>query len=168
MLGIPPSAHVPAAVQRRGSTPERKHRAWALVLSALGTVAIAALFFAPGVIIDLSVLVLGLVLLGAFLVRPHGSSLRVGALVFLLVAMMTTGALKGAWLVSNLPSPNDHGSPLPYPFIAAVTPMAVLIAAFSVRKSSLSLTNKIIRIATIGVLVGFLPWLFLAMTGIAD
>ena len=111
---------------------------------------------------------LGLVLLGAFLVRPHGSSLGAGALVFLLVAIMTTGGLKAAWLVNNLPSPNDHSSPLLYPFVAAVAPLAVLIAAFSVRGSSLSLTTKVARVATIGVLAGILPWLFLVMTGIAD
>lgn len=168
MLGIPPSAHAPTAAERRGGTPQRKHRAWAIVLAVLGMVAIATLFGAPGVIVDLSVLVLGLVLLGASLVRPHGSSFRAGILVFLLVALVTTGILKAAWLVNNLPSTNDHSSPLPYPFVAAIAPMAVLIAAFSVRRSSLSLTNKVIRIATIGLLAGFLPWLFLTMTGIAD
>ncbi len=168
MLGTPPSDHVPPGAPRSGGTPERKHGAWALVLSALGMVAIAALFGAPGVIVDLSALVLGLVLFGALLVRPHGSSLRAGILVFLLVALVVTGILKAAWLVNNLPSTSDRSSPLPYPFVAAIAPMAVLIAAFSMRRSPLSLTHKVIRVATIGLLAGSLPWLFLTMTGIAD
>jgi len=130
-------------------------------------VAIAVLFGAPGVIVDLSVLVLGLVLVGASLVRADGSS-GAGILVFLLVALVTIGILKTAWLVNNLPSTNDRSSPLPYPFVAAIAPMAVLIAAFSVRRSSISLTHKVIRVATVGLLAGFLPWLFLMMTGIAD
>jgi hypothetical protein len=131
-------------------------------------VAIAALFGAPGIIVDAFVLVLGLVFVGASLVHTHGSSLRAGILVFLLVALVTTGVLKAAWLVNNLPSTNDHSSPLPYPFVAAIAPLAVLIAAFSVRRSSLSLTHKVTRVATIGLVAGFLPWLFLTMTGIAD
>jgi hypothetical protein len=131
-------------------------------------IASAALFGAPGVVVDLSVLVLGLVLLGASLARTHGSSLRAGILVFLLLALVATGILKAAWLVNNLPSTNDHSSPLPYPFVAAVAPTAVLITAYSVRRSSFSLTNRVIRVATIGLLAGFLPWLFLTMTGIAD
>lgn len=167
MFGMPPNAHSPTKAPSKEGTSDRTHWTWALVLSALGMAVIAALFLAPGVI-DLSVLVLGLVLLGAFLVRPHGSSLRAGSLVFLLVAIVTTSSVKAAWLVNNLPSPNDHSSPLPYPFVAAVAPLAVLIASFSVRRSSLSLTNKVIRVATIGLLAGFLPWLFLVMTGVAD
>ena len=168
MLGIPPSPYAPIAPQRRRGTPERKHKAWVFVLMALGLVAVAAFFGAPGAIIELSIPVLGLSLLGASLVRPGGGSLRAGILVFLLVAVVTTGALKAAWLVNNLPSMNDHGSPLPYPFVAALAPMTVLIATFSLRGSSLSLTKKVIRVATIGLLVGFLPWLLLMMTGIAD
>ena len=109
MLGIPPSAYTPGAPYRRRA-PLRRHRAWALVLSTLGVVAMAALLSAPGAIVDLSVLVLGLVLLSAFLVRPPGGSVWAGLLIFLLVALLTTGILKAAWLVGNLPTTNDHTS----------------------------------------------------------
>jgi hypothetical protein len=131
-------------------------------------VALGALFSAPGAIVDLSILVVGLALLGASLIRPEGGSVRAGILVFLLVAIVTSGILKAVWLVNNLPSTNDHSSPLPYPFVAAIAPLTVLITALSVRKPPLSLTKKVIRVATIGLLAGFLPWLLLTMTGIAD
>jgi hypothetical protein len=170
MLGIPPSDHAPTAAQRSGDSPKGTYRVrvWPLILSALGMIAIAAVFGASGVLVDLLALVLGLVLLGTSLVRPHGTSLRAGILVFLLVALLATGILKVAWLVNNLPSPNGHSSPLPYVFVAAIAPVAVGITALSVRRSPLSLTNKVIRVSTVGLLVGFLPWLILMMTGIAD
>ena len=135
---------------------------------ALGIVAMAALFVVPGIVVDLTVLVLGLVLLGASMVRPHVGSVRAVMLVLMLMALVTSGITKAAWLVNNLPTRNDPSSPLPYPFVAAIAPLAVLIATILVRRSSLSLTNKVIRVATIGLLAGFLPWLFLTMTGIAD
>jgi len=170
MLGNPLITEASTDLQGRGRTPKGKHRAraWLLSLMALFMIVGVVLFGAPGVIVELSVLVLGLSLLGASVVRTHGTSLRAGILVFLLLALMTTGILKAELLVNNLPSLNDHSSPWPYPFVAAIAPMAVLIAAFSVRRSSLALTNKVIRVATIGLLAGFLPCLFLMVKGIAD
>jgi len=128
----------------------------------------AAVFGAPGVLVDLAVVVVGLVLLCASFVRPNGGLIRAGVLVSLLVAILVSGVLKAVWLVNNLPSPNDHSSPLPFELVAAVAPLVVVITALSVRRSTLSPTNKVIRVSTLGLLVGFLPWLFLMMTGIAD
>ena len=168
MLGVPPAGRAPHRTPGSVSRLSRRHRAWLLIVSALGVVAAAVLFGAPGVIVDLTVLVLGLLLLGAVLIRARGTSLRAVSLVFLLVALVATGMLKAAWLASNLPSKNDHSSPWPYLFVVAVAPLAVLIAAFAVRRSSLPLSKKFIRVAATGLLVGLLPWLFLMMTGIAD
>ncbi|HXP33305.1 MAG TPA: hypothetical protein VN820_04765 [Acidimicrobiales bacterium] len=84
------------------------------------------------------------------------------------MALAVTGILKAVWLANNLPSANDKSSALPYMFVAGIAPLAVAITAWSVRRSPCSLTNKVIRVASVGLLVGLLPWLLLMMTGIAD
>ncbi len=170
MLGVPPSTEASTNPQDSGHSPKGKHRArvWLLSLLALFMIVGAAVFGAPGVLVDLAVVVVGLVLFGASLVHANGGLIRAGVLVSVLAAILASGVLKAVWLANNLPSPNDRSSPLPFELVAAVAPLAVVITSLSVRRSPLPLTNKVIRVSTLGLLIGFLPWLFLMITGIAD
>ncbi len=72
------------------------------------------------------------------------------------------------WLIDNLPSHHDNVYGLPYLFIGAICPVTVAITAFCVRKARVPLTNRVVRVAAVGLLVGFLPWLILMLSGVAD
>jgi hypothetical protein len=139
-----------------------------LALTGLAIVVVVALFGVPGVLIEMSVLVLGLIVFGSAVASWDGGRFKAGVLTFLLAVVLVTGTMKMIWLVDNLPSANAKYPGLPYVFVAAVCPLAVAVTALVVRRSPTPLASKIIRVTSVGLLVGFVPWFILMITGIAD
>jgi hypothetical protein len=146
----------------------RRARNGLLALAGLVSVGAVAVFGLPGALIELGLLLLGLIFFGYAAFRNHGGRLRAVVLVFVIAIVLITGTVKMIWLLNNLPSQNENVYGLPYLFIGAICPVTVVITTFFVRNSRVPLANKAVRVASVGLLVGFVPWLILMLSGIAD
>lgn len=95
-------------------------------------------------------------------------SLPATLLGFVVAVVVLTGTLKAAWLAANLPSSHDRSSGVPYVLLASLAPISMTITAVILRTAPLPVGRKLVRIEVVGLAVGFLPWIVLMITGIAD
>jgi hypothetical protein len=166
MLGTPPVRQPDEHQYKRLAIGKPR---WLAVFLALAVVVGGVALGAPGVLLELAVLVLGVALVVA-LVRSPDRGWRHAVLLGVMVAVvLATGTLKAAWLAADLPSAHDQGSGLPYLLMASLAPLAMTITAGRVSQwPAWAMSDKVVRIEVVGLAVGFLPWIVLMMTGIAD
>jgi len=91
----------------------------------------------------------------------RGRQVYAGLLVLVLAGMLVTGSLKAVWLASQA-----RDSRLFSLLVAAIGPIALGIAALVLRNSGRSQVEKVVRIASIGLFVAFLPWVLLMISGV--